>query len=428
MKLLLSAYGCDPTRGSEYGNGWNWAKNLAGLGYEVWCLTTPRGKAGIEATMATEDLENLHFEFIEVPDWVDRTYVNAFGVMFHYLVWQHYAYKRAKELDQSVGFDIVHHVTYGSLKFASEMWKLKKPFIFGPVGGGQFAPKAFKKYFFKWWKNERIRSWANHLFFAFNPNLKKTMKRANHVLATNRETYEVMKRKGAANPQLFLDCSLPQDFFPESLPVRNSEGPLKILWVGRILAIKGLPLVLEALSLVPEDVDYELTVVGDGPLSHQMDHWLEMYGVADRVNWVGRIPWTEVKAQYRDHDMFMFATLRDSSPAQLMEAMAYGLPILTLDLHGSGFMVPDAAGIKVPAIKPEETVVQLADAVTRLYRDPELRKEYGKAGFEFASTQTWEVKIQRISQLYREMVPNGDHPTANPPEESHPETISQDLK
>ena len=405
MKILLSAYGCDPSRGSEYGNGWNWAVNLADQGHEVWCFTTPRGRQSIEAAMEKDPRDNLHFEFVEVPNWVERTYVNAFGVMFHYLVWQRYAYKRAKIVDQAHGFDVVHHATYGSLKFASEMWKLGKPFIFGPVGGGQFAPKAFRKYFFKWWKNEQIRSWGNRLFINFNPNLKKTLRKASIAFATNRETYEVLLRKGASNPQLFLDCSLPEDFFPPALPVRNQEGPLRILWVGRLLAIKGLPLVFDALSRVDPSIDYRLTVVGDGPLAHQMDPWMDRYGVKDRVDWVGRIPWAEVTQQYHDHDLFMFTTLRDSSPAQLMEAMAYGLPILTLDLHGSGFMVPDDAGIKVPAHTPEATVKALTEAVEYLYHHPEERNRLGKNGFDFARSQTWEKKVEKMSALYRSLVP-----------------------
>ncbi len=405
MKILLSAYGCDPARGSEYGNGWNWAINLADEGHEVWCFTTPRGRQSIEAAMEKEPRENLHFEFVEVPAWVERAYVNAFGVALHYLVWQKNAYKKAKILDQEKNFDLVHHVTYGSLKFASHMWKLGKPFIFGPVGGGQFAPKAFRKYFFKWWKNEQLRSWVNSLFLKYNPNLKKTIRNASIVFATNRETYEEIEKIGPKKVQLFLDSSPSDDFYPATFPVRKHTGPLRILWVGRLLAIKGLPLTFDALSRVDPALDYRLTVVGDGPLHHQMEHWMDLYGIKDKVNWIGRIPWAEIKEQYQNHDLFMFTTLRDSSPAQHMEAMAYGLPILTLDLHGSGFMVPDNAGIRVSVDDPEKTVKELAEAVAFFHKHPEERIRMGKNGYEFARTQCWEAKIARVTEIYRSLVP-----------------------
>ena len=48
MNILLSAYNCDPSRGSEPGLGWNWAYGLTRAGHRVWVVTIPWGKAGIE--------------------------------------------------------------------------------------------------------------------------------------------------------------------------------------------------------------------------------------------------------------------------------------------------------------------------------------------------------------------------------------------
>ena len=65
--------------------------------------------------------------------------------------------------------------------------------------------------------------------------------------------------------------------------------------------------------------------------------------------------------------------LRDSSGAVLTEALAYHLPILTLNHQGVGVIVPPNAAIKVPVTNPEETVSVLADIA-----DPVTREEYGK--------------------------------------------------
>jgi glycosyltransferase involved in cell wall biosynthesis len=61
-------------------------------------------------------------------------------------------------------------------------------------------------------------------------------------------------------------------FTPEVFPERTSNKKIKILWVGRLFALKGLPLVLEALSKVGEDVDFELTILGDGPMGKYIEN------------------------------------------------------------------------------------------------------------------------------------------------------------
>lgn len=400
MKLLLSAYACEPHRGTELGNGWNWALNNAKLGHEVWCLTTIEGRQSIEKEVKSLALPNLHIVFVEVPKLVDKAFEYHLGFYLHYIVWQQYAYRKAKELSKNIDFDLVHHVTIGSLQLGTALWRLNKPLIFGPAGGGQEAPKAFRKYFYKRWKEEVIRSYISRLLLAVNPDVKKTMRHASLVLTTNEDTYQMASKAGALNPQMFLDTSLPEDFYPETYPEHTPTDVLKILWVGRLFARKGLPLVLEALSKVRPDLRFELTILGDGPMHDFVPKWIEEYKLQGKVNWRGQVPWDEVKRAYTNSDLFLFCSLRDSSAAQFLEAMAYGLPIVTLDLHGGKNLIPDEAGIKVPVSTPELTVKAVASAVEKLHDQPLLRRKMGMAGYQFSKTQTWTLKTQHISELY----------------------------
>lgn len=400
MKILLSAYACEPHRGTELGNGWNWALNTALLGHEVWCLTTIEGKASIEAEVERLQLPNLHIVFVHVPRLIDKAFEYHLGFYLHYIAWQQYAYRKAKALDKEIGFDLVHHSTIGSLQLGTALWRLRKPLIFGPAGGGQEAPKAFKKYFYNWWRIEVIRSWTSKLLLALNPDVRKTMRHASLVLTTNEDTYNMARGLGARNPQMFLDTSLPESFYPEVYPERPKAQVLKILWVGRLFARKGLPLVLEALSQVRPDVAFELTILGDGHMHDYVPQWIEEYNLQGKVDWKGQVPWEEVKRQYTRNDLFLFCSLRDSSAAQFLESMAYGLPIITLDLHGGKNLVPDDAGIKVPVSTPDATVQAIARAVEQLYDNPEKRRAMGQAGYAFSKTQTWSRKTQHINAFY----------------------------
>jgi glycosyltransferase involved in cell wall biosynthesis len=400
MKVLLSAYACEPNRGTELGNGWNWALNTAKLGHDVWCLTTVEGKDSIERELGKINIPNLHIVFVEMPPWIDKAFEYHLGFYPHYIYWQQKAYQKAKQLDLELDFDLVHHVTIGSLQLGTALWRLNKPLIFGPAGGGQEAPKAFKKYFYKWWKMEVLRSSISSLLLKVNPDVRKTMQKASLVLTTNEDTYNMANGLGALNSKMFLDTSLPDDFFPKAYPKRTPTKELKILWVGRLFARKGLPLVLEALSKVSPEIAFKLTILGDGHMHDMVPQMINDYNLQGKVDWKGQVSWDEVKRAYLEHDLFMFCSLRDSSAAQFLEAMAYGLPVLTLDLHGGKNLVPDTAGIKVPVTTPHQTVNLLARAVEKL-DNPELREKMGESGYSFAKSQTWPLKTKHISEFYQ---------------------------
>lgn len=403
MKVLLSAYACDPAKGSENANGWNWSKGLLQAGCEVHVMTTSRGKQTIEAELKKIDHSNIHFHFIDHNKFWKKAYNWNIVLMYiAYFSWQHKIYRYAKKLHRQERFDVVHHVTWGSIKIGSYLHKLKDTkFIFGPLGGGHKAPKAFKKYFYKEWRKESFRSMATDFISIVNPLTKATLRNADVVLVTNEETLDYAKKNGAAHVELVIDSALPEGFMPSALPVKNNQK-FQLLWLGRLYSFKGLGLVLEAFSMLNDEVkkDTELHIVGDGPFREEMLALISEYGLRDSVHFEGAIPFREVKCKYMKADAFIFCSLRDSCPAQHLEALSFALPVITLDIHGSRLVVPDNAGIKVPAIRPEDTVIGIADAITLLYGNRPLRREMGQNAFEYAQHNTWSNKIGRIISNY----------------------------
>jgi glycosyltransferase involved in cell wall biosynthesis len=411
MNVLISAFLCIPNRGSEANNGWNWTLEMARAGHEVWCFTTPVGKPEIEKELAKFPGLRINFVYIKPPGWVRilhriQSSIPALYDLYYYcnyLAWQAAAAKAARKMDREVNFDLVHHVTLGSFQLASGMWRLHKPFVFGPVGGGNFPPVAFKKYFAEGWRTERTRKLISNVLLLLNRNTKRTARNAK-VLVTNKDTYKMASRVGATNIDYFLDAGLPDSFFPEVRPVRKHNGVLKILWVGRMQPRKGLPLVLDALSKVRKDLPFKLTILGDGQMGPRIRPLIETLGLNEKVDWRGLVPWEEVRKAYIDHNVFMFCSLRDSFGAQFLEAMASGMPIITLDHQGAGDCIPDGAGIKVPVTTPEETTLKLAAAVEHMYDNPEILDAMGACGYEFAKNQTWEHRVERMQAIYYSVV------------------------
>ena len=146
MNILLSAYACEPNKGSEPGVGWNIAQKLAKF-HSVWVFTSNTHRQAIEAELAVQPIENLHFIYFDpfgwVYDWSSEGKRSQLDVYFHYYLWQIWAYFYGRSLLKKTDIDIVHHVTYVKYSNPSFLSLLPVPLVWGPVGGAEQAPKAF---------------------------------------------------------------------------------------------------------------------------------------------------------------------------------------------------------------------------------------------------------------------------------------------
>jgi glycosyltransferase involved in cell wall biosynthesis len=401
MKVLLSAYACRPNAGSEPGTGWNWALHLAEAGCEVYLFTAGRNRKSIDAFLQENPLPTLHPHYIDVP-WMNPMSSGA----VHYLLWQWITFRKAKALLHKFVFDVVHHVSYGAVHLPTQLWRLGIPTIFGPVGGGQTTPESLLPYFGGAEKSERRRTRVTHLL----PRLwfyRAWMKRMSIVLATNKDTMAMAEKAGCRRVQLLCDTGSRQDFRAESPRVFSRNSSLRLLWVGRFLPRKGLPLALDALAQTQAEV--HLTLVGDGLPVATVERMIAERALEGRVHWKGeRLPWMEVREAYAAHDAFLFTSLRDSFGAQNLEAMSVGLPVITLNLSGARDLIPEAAALKVPlGSTVKETVRNLSAAMDRLAGLPlEERNRMSESAWRRAQDFSWTVRAAFAKELYRSLLDN----------------------
>jgi FkbM family methyltransferase len=272
--------------------------------------------------------------------------------------------------------------------------------VFGPIGGGQVAPPLFKEYFGDGWRRERLRSAVVTHGLRYNPLTRVTLKRAALVLATNSATRSRAMELGASRVELMLDTAVPMNMRPSPVdPQQPVTSAFTYLWVGRILALKGLRLALEAFEMAAANADIKLRIVGDGPELAESQAWVSEHNLGDRVTFTGRLDWNEVGEEYDRADAFLFSSLRDSSGAQVLEAVAFGLPVVTLDHHGVGEFLPDEASVKVPVTTPTATKHHLAAALVGLANDREGAKRKGDAATAFSREATWPAKVV-IAETY----------------------------
>jgi glycosyltransferase involved in cell wall biosynthesis len=299
-------------------------------------------------------------------------------------------------------YDVVHHVTWGSLRLGSKLWRLPIPLVYGPIGGGQRAPSNYRRYFGRAWPAEMVRRASAGSLLKLNSRCRETIRNSAVTLVTNSETASACQRLGAADVRYLLADGLRSDWLGGARP-RQTGTPV-VLWVGSLLPHKAPTLALQAFAELRRTTPARLIVAGDGPLSGQVRTMVERLGLTEDVQLLGRVPWEDMKSIYDSASVFLFTSLRESFGAQFLEALGRGLPTVALDHHGIADVDVGSAALKVALPqKPCDLPSRLAAAMQTILCDHEWELR-SAAGVNWAARHTWPRKAAAATQIYQEIV------------------------
>lgn len=155
-----------------------------------------------------------------------------------------------------------------------------------------------------------------------------------------------------------------------------------LLCPAAFLPVKGHRYLIEALVHLPGRV--HLWLAGDGPLRSELESQIERLGVKERVRFLGHLAHEQLLNLYRDHQVDAVVLpsvdlgdgLNEGIPVALMEAMAFGYPVIATATGGIPELLKDGAGLLVP----DKSSQALATAILRLLTDENLGRETGKRG------------------------------------------------
>ena len=402
MKVLISAYSCEPGQGSERGVGWNVAKEAA-KHHEVWVLTRPdESKEAIEAELAANPVPNLHFIYFTLPFWKDSLSLGQSGAMqIHYYLWQIQAYFVAKRLHKEIDFDLIHHVTFVKYSSPSLLSVLPVPFIWGPVGGGESAPAKFWKDFSP---RARLYELARDMIRTVgekDPLVAHTIRNSAVVRATTDDTARRLYKMGAKDVDVVSAIGLLEEEIDilkqHTLPPAE---PLRFISMGRLLHWKGFHLGIRAFAQAKLP-NAELWLVGDGPEAAALKQLAADCGVAEQVKFWGRLSRDATLERLNESHVLLHPSLHDSGGWVCIEAMASGRPVICLDLGGPAVQITKETGFKIAAKDPDQSVRDIAAVMQQLAQNPELCHQMGQAGRQLVdNTFSWTAVGQQLNTLY----------------------------
>lgn len=402
MRILVSAYACEPGKGSEPGVGWNWVKQIARF-HEVWVITRANNETLIREEVERNPMPNVHWIFYDLPYLLRFWKKGERGLRPYYYLWQYGIYLTAKRLTKEIKFDVTHHLTFVNYWLPSFLAMLPIPFVWGPVGGGESAPRKFRLAFSpKGRVYESARDLARGVA-RWDPFLHQTARRAKLGLATTRDTETKMRALGCRNVVLYSEAGLSEDDILRlaALP-QHREAPFRIVSIGRLLHWKGFDLGVRAFARLARELpNSEYWIVGDGPERIRLWNLARELGVDERVFFWGAMSRQLALDRLLDCDVLLHPSLHDSGGWVCLESMAAGRPVVCLDLGGPAVQVNDETGIKVVAQSPEQAVEDLSGALARLGRDPQLRAKLSLGGRQrVKEVFSWNRKGEWMNEVY----------------------------
>jgi len=195
----------------------------------------------------------------------------------------------------------------------------------------------------------------------------------------------------------------------------TTDRPITILSVGRLVAKKGYPTLLNALAELPKDLSWRFVHIGGGN-KKALQAQAEDLGISDRIDWRGAQSQVEVLKQYRQSDVFVLASRitedgdRDGLPNVLMEAQSQYLPVIATSVSAIPEFITDGEN---GWLVPPDDVNALALALNKCLTDPIGRQRMGKAGRKRVTSDfSHEVGLTQLSALFPDDVsPQQDHQT-----------------
>jgi glycosyltransferase involved in cell wall biosynthesis len=370
MRVLMLNYEFPPVGGGAGRATWHLCRELPALGIEVDALVSsgcdipedPRSGARI----------------FDVPTHRRGFHETGVLAMLEYL-WR--AMPLARRLLAERDHDIVHYFFSVPTGLLSFVLGPRKPYVVSLRGGDVpgFNPGVFET--------------AHRLLAPLN---RRVLRDAAAAVALS----DALKRcarelLGSGDIAVIGNGVDVAQFSPVADGAADRKGD-RLLYVGRLIALKGLDDLLGSLSLLPRH--FVLDLVGGGAEENALRRRCETLGLSDRVRFLGPRPHESLPAIYRSADIFVIPSVAESFSQVTAEALASGLPVVAANAGALPDLVCHGEnGLLVELRSPRA----IADAVQAIAGDADRRRRMGEAARRGAVGKlSWAVVARAYAEVY----------------------------
>lgn len=406
MRVLLSAYQCGPSMGSVSQIGWEWYSRLARR-TPVTLFTHIRNRAALEAAGAPvgdSEIRYIDTEWFAGPLYATakRIFPRSEHAVFLMSSLDYFPYDAAllREARKSYDrWDVVHQVTPVSPSAITRLHKLGKPLIVGPLNGGMQSPSTFP---------ELMKADSGGVYILGRlPRMLDgvfgSSAGAARILVANQTTRAALPPEHRRKCVSMLENAVNLELF-QAQPWPAEMSPVRVLFVGRLIPVKGVNFLIEAVRRLQGELNIQVTIAGDGPMRQEWEQLAESAGVGPQFHFLGNRPLSELPALHAESHVFCLPSVRESGGAVLLEAMACARPVIAVAYGGPAEVTEDAVGVSLAPDGPEAVISGLVAAFRDIAQNPEQWRLRGLEGRRRAEANySWDARIEQAMKIYTEL-------------------------
>jgi glycosyltransferase involved in cell wall biosynthesis len=252
---------------------------------------------------------------------------------------------------------------------------------------------------------------TNYLITLFSFPLKilsyATLKKSDAIIVVNDDVRNTLIRQGVSDKHIYVISPGvdTKKFYPKKITDSKHQKKIEVLSTGALISRKGYDLLIESIYSMKNKKGFSklhLTIVGDGPQKATLKKLVKKRGLANKITFVGQVPFSKMPYYYRNADIFVSMTRADSVAQMYLEAMSSGLAIITSKNYGSRAIIENG---KTGYLVDNENYLQLGEKLSQLINNKELREKLQLHAMKAAEEYDWENSIipQYIS-LYNNLI------------------------
>jgi glycosyltransferase involved in cell wall biosynthesis len=372
--------------------------------YDLWVIT--------ESKQYQYDIENFLSEHNWFSKYITFTFIPGgkhneekqrpilpIRSNLRYRQWLRKAFVVTRGLHKNVHFDLIHHLRGNSFREPGYSWKLPIPFIWGPTGGTTCIP----------WRLMKLLSIRNRLRyilkniitalqFRLSFHVRNASKKAAIILAETSFDQEMFFKVYGIKAMLVHE----QAADPSMNILHHYDGvrELQIAWVGRCVPLKGLPILLRAISNPFLRGRVQLHIAGDGESRARWQTMAGRLGIADSCIWHGWRPQEKTIKILKKCDVLAFTSLAEATSATVMEALSVGLPIICLKHCGFGDVIDESCGITIELSDVNSVIKAFSSAFRFLIENPDMISRLSEGACAKSKEYSWDNLANKLNIAY----------------------------
>lgn len=301
--------------------------------------------------------------------------------------------------------DLIHQPIPVSPRAPSRIYGFGVPVVIGPMNGNMSYPEGYEDY----------ESRASRLFVPAARTLGRLAnvlipgkRRADVLLVANERTRVGLPVPNRGRAEVLVENGVDLSVWSGDTLATTATAPgaLKLVFMGRLIPLKGLDFSIEAVRLARQQgADVTLDILGDGPERAALEAQVAAEGLTDHIRFHGFRSQADCADVLRASDALILNSLRECGGAVVLEAMSMGRPVIAADWGGPADYIDPGCGILVPPVPRQDFPDRLAHAILDLANSPETRQTMGEAGIKKIQSQfDWQKKIDRVLGIYHEVL------------------------